>query len=134
MTTVPTFVTFFADFADDAVFNAAGDVERPGGNAIAAALCHQLAEEGVPVFPPVQHSFYGWAFATKPKGALGFVLQYVDPWLLICENQGGVAPDEFIAMVHATHRALVSDPRFSSVQWFTRTEFDKGAQGANEPV
>jgi hypothetical protein len=134
MTGFRTYATFAADFADDASFNVARDIERPAGFEIATALVEHLSAAASPVFPPIQHSFYGWAFATKPKGDIGFVIQYVDPWLLICENQGDVGMAEFAGVLHTVHRAIMADSRFSSLRWFTKKEFDSKAAGGLEPT
>jgi hypothetical protein len=133
--TLRNFVTFVAAFDDDSEWTPSGDIGRPGGRAIAHAIYEALRERGYGLSDPVQHSFYGWAFAAGADGRYGFVLQFADPWLMICEHQGRSPPnkEEYTRLTQSLHQALTSDARYSDVRWFTRKEYDTGAAGAETP-
>jgi hypothetical protein len=119
---------------DDSEFAENGDISRPGGVNIAVALCELLADEGLFLHSPVQHSFYGWAFATKPDGDLGFVLQFAGPWILECIDQGKMPSRQQQEVVQTLHRVLVSDARFSNLRWYKRADYLENGQWAHGPV
>lgn len=52
----------------EAELDEAGEVVRPGGRALAAALVKALADEGVGVGEADQHSYYGWGFESELEG------------------------------------------------------------------
>ena len=83
-----TYTTFEADFPDDAEFEEAGEIKRPGGLGIARVLCQMLQDRGFKVSEPEQHSFYGWAFVVRDEDlAFWFLLQFPGPWLLLSQNR-----------------------------------------------
>jgi len=127
-----TFITFEADFPDDAKFTSGGDIERPGGFAIAEALCRMLRDCGLKVSNPEQHSFYGWAFIVSEKDTrIWFVLQYPDPWLLLSLNKTFFFKRLFSSRPASQHRRILEmlndllahDSRFQKISSFTEEEY-----------
>ena len=134
-----TFITFDADFPDDAEFAASGDIVRPGGNAIMIALADALGGQGYKLSELVQHSFYGWAFTTGKDGEHYLILQFAGPWLLQAGIQDAAgrpveeADRAFVDLLHTCHHILLADSRFHNIRWFTREEYDKSAPGRASP-
>jgi len=136
-----TFVTFEADFPDDASFIADGDpADVPGGRAIAEALRGLLAARGFTVSAPAQHEHFGWALTAEEGGCRTWLLLQVgEPWLLITEDQSGMVARLLgrggpfqRRVLEALGEALRADGRFREVTWFTRAEYE--AAGRREDV
>ncbi len=134
------YVTFLADFPDDSEWTEAGDLVTPRGKVVAEAIAAKLAGESVECSQPKPYSFYGWAFEAGSKTRARCVIQYLEPWLLICNHLPTVADrllgrraeaglQEFLG---ALAQALQGDSRFSSVKWFTREEYEASPEARGE--
>jgi hypothetical protein len=128
-----TFVTFEAEFPDDAVFDARGDIEVPGGKNVAEAIVYSLRTRGVEVTEPAQHSFYGWKFtAHAGDESFDFVLQYPDPWLLLSQRVESLmdklrhpkSEDTYRKVLVEVSTVLGQDGRFRRQSWFTKEEYE----------
>jgi len=128
-----TYVTFEADVPDDASFVEDGDAaDVPGGRAIAEALSALLAARGFAVSAPEQHEHFGWALTAEEGGCrTRLLIQYPGPWLLLAEDQSGIAARLLgrggpfqRRVLEALGEALRTDGRFREVSWFTQAEFE----------
>jgi hypothetical protein len=132
------FVTFEAQFPDDAVWNEAGKPLVPAGHGIAIAFQVRLKERGFKCSEPKQHKFYGWSFeALSERVCIWLLFQGGGPWLLIAEPKRSIlaqffgrgrGPD-FEESLGILHEILRSDKRFSNARWFTRSEYERGKEG-----
>ena len=120
-------LTFDAAFPDDSRHSAAGDVVTPGGRAISERLRALLEDAG----PCEQHSFYGWAFSA---GGCRCLLQFVERWLLIVEDQGPLferwffpsrSAKRFEAGLSRLSAALDAESRYSNPRWVSRQEYER---------
>ncbi|MGC3969796.1 MAG: hypothetical protein QM775_21435 [Pirellulales bacterium] len=134
MSDTRNFVTFDADFIDDAKWTDDGDLVSPGGRAIADALVVALRGEGGIASAVAQQSFYGWTFAVSFDGVeVNCVLQAGDSWLLTSTRKLALidrlvsshspAFKEFLQLLH---RILANDQRFSKVLWHSREDYEAG--------
>jgi len=141
---VRTFVTFEAEFPDDAVWDRRENCIVPGGKGIACTIREALMAHVTDCSVVRSHSFYGWAFDVSiGKCRFVCVIQGSEPWLLICEKEDTslleklwrrTHDERLAAAVNAVHVVLTNDPRFTAVQWFTREEYERGAtRGAATP-
>ncbi|MCY2931609.1 MAG: hypothetical protein NTV86_19380 [Planctomycetota bacterium] len=142
---IRTFATFRATgFPDESQWTASGSPLVPDGRSVSGAIVSALQSLGHQVSEPAQHSFYGWAFTvTGVKRAEWCLLQGGDPWLFLVEEKQpawrrlvacGESAD-LLAVLHALDHALKGDSRFSSVQWFTKRDYETGVrQGAETPL
>ena len=138
------FVTFKGAFPDEAQWTEDGSPLVPDGRSIGVVLTVALERVGFRPSQVVQHSFYGWAFEVGlPKAKAWCLLQGGEPWLLLIEERRhGLARLFGIAASHGTDPvlraiddALKHDGRFSSIRWFTKQEYESGAQGgADSPL
>lgn len=138
-----TFVTFNAEFPEDWQWDEKGNLTVPGGHGIANAIIFAMRSAGLSATEPVQHSFYGWSFEFTLGGLTSWcVLQFPGPWLLQVEDKrkgfakffGRTLPAEFERALESVDRILKGDARFSSIQWFTRDEYESGVRkGADVP-
>lgn len=136
------FVTFDADFPDDAQWDERGNLLVPGGRAIAEAIKDKLQQVGVTCSDVVQHSFYGWAFyATFENSNIWCLLQVGDAWLLTLEEQkslmsrlfGSRKTAGFDRLQTMIHNILTGDNRFSNVLWYTRADYESGKKERARP-
>jgi hypothetical protein len=136
------FVTFDANFQDDSEWSETGDPIVPRGRAVVGAIASGMSSQTLCCSNPEQRSFYGWAFHVEVGARFQCVVQYVEPWLLICDRVPTIADRLFGRKHESDHRrvlealgvALTRDPRFSSVKWFTREEFESSAEARGERV
>jgi hypothetical protein len=128
-----TFVTFEAEFPDDAVFDSRGDIEVPGGKNVAQAIVESLRTRGTDVTQPVQHSYYGWKFmACAGSESFDLVLQYPGPWLLLSQRVESLMDKLRHPKSEDTHRKILEevstilgqDRRFRRQSWFTKEEYE----------
>jgi hypothetical protein len=139
-----TFVTFRADFPDESQWTENGSPLVPDGRSIAGTIASALRGAGFRVSEPKQRLFYGWTFEILfPKRTEWCLLQGGDPWLLMVEERSSGWPRLFGARISSDQdRVLVmidefvkEDRRFSSVQWFTKQEYESGCQaGVDKPL
>jgi hypothetical protein len=133
---VRNFVTFNANFVDDSTWTEAGDPLIPRGRAVAQAISKGLSNSSLCCSGPEQHSFYGWAFYVNAGSQFRCVIQYVEPWLLICDPLLTVGDRLFPWRYRREHRrilealatTLAQDPRFGCVTWHTRQEYESSSQ------
>ena len=86
---IRTFVTFNADFPDDAEWDENGLPLVPGGKGITLRIGELLCSQSHECLHVEQHSFYGWRFNVRVLGVLFVCLvQGYEPWLLTCEEEG----------------------------------------------
>ena len=139
-----TFATFEATgFPDESQWTADGSPLVPDGRSLSGVLASALGSMGHEVSEPMQHSFYGWAFEVHlPKRTEWCLLQGGSPWLLLVEERQSAwrrwlalsASADLQAVLRAIHQVLKADPRFSSVQWFGKRDYEAGAKkGAETP-
>jgi hypothetical protein len=139
-----TFVTFRADFPDESQWTENGSPLVPDGRSIAGTIASALRGAGFRVSEPKQRLFYGWTFEILfPKRTEWCLLQGGDPWLLMVEERASgwvglfgartISSDQDRALV-AIDKVLKGDGRFSSVQWFTKEEYESGCRvGGDAP-
>lgn len=134
MRDVRTFATFEPDLAP-AMSSVPDD---PPGREIAKVLAGLIATQGLQVDGPHPYADYGWEIeAWRDAGRFWFVFQRSDEWMLIAEERTGLLarlmkkprPD-FETILSGLEASLNADPRFRSVRWFTREEFQKSGAGA----
>ena len=129
--TVRSFVTFQADFPDDAKWDESGNLIVPGGRAILSCISSALERNGITCSDPKQHSFYGWEFDADCREVRVWCLIQAK-WLFLTKARRSLADvvlwrkheeehREFLKVVHAV---LHGDPRFGVVRWFTRQEYE----------
>ena len=138
-----TFVTFDADFADDAAWDDDSSCVVPGGEAIASAIGDALGAHAFPCSRVRQHSFYGWAFdVSVARSQFLCLIQHPGRWLVTCDRHSTVFrrwfgrgnDDDLAITVTTLHEVLRADRRFTNVQWFSREEYEQGAEtGAPTP-
>jgi hypothetical protein len=132
---VRTFVSFEADFPDDAIFGTPGNPEIPSGRNVAEALVQCLRDRNLKVSDATQHSFYGWEFLVEYEdgGRFWFLLQYTGPWLLLSQARPSLRqrllsrePQDAAhgRLLHMIDDCLKNDRRFSNPAWFTKEEFE----------
>lgn len=128
-----TFVTFEAEFPDDAVFDSGGDIQVPGGKNVAEAIVGSLRTRGTNVTEPAQHSYYGWKFTARAGNeSFDFVLQYPGPWLLLSQRAESLmdklrqprSEDTHRKVLEAVATILEHDHRFRRQSWFTKEEYE----------
>jgi hypothetical protein len=137
------FVTFTADFPDDAQWDERGDLLVPGGRAIAEALRENFQGRGLRCSEVCRHSSYGWAFdATSEKNkvwtllaaaAEGWLLQLVQRKSLLAQLIDLTSRNEFPGLQREVHATLTSDKRFSNVLWYTRADYEGRQEGSRTP-
>jgi len=126
------FVTFNADFPDDSEWTESGGLLVPEGREVADFISSALSRRGLDCSSPEQHSFYGWAFEVNTGTRFRCVLQFADPWLLICDSRvslkdrllGRRHHKEHKTVLDAINSVLQRDARFSAVKWFTREGYE----------
>ncbi len=130
-----TFVTFEANLLDDAEFAESGDISVPGGLKVCEVLIDAIRGESLWVSDPEQHESYGWQFTAKFRDTdVWMLLQKTELWLLIIECRSGKSgwfsrTQKLSAdSTKLIHDALKRVPEFSNISWFTRREFEAGAQ------
>jgi hypothetical protein len=142
MSEIRNFVTFNADFVDDAQWTDNGDLLVPGGRTIADALCFALQKIGCVVSPVSQQSFYGWTFDANIENlTLNCVLQAGADWLLVATPKPtltgrlfGNHIQSFRKFVIILHDVLVNDRRVSKVFWYTREDYEAGKTDQGSPI
>jgi hypothetical protein len=138
------FVTFDADFPDDAQWDEQDNPVLPGGRLVAEAIREKLQIAGVSCSAVSQHSFYGWAFDANAENAkVSYLLQAGEGWLpggLLCNWLLRLEPQEsllrrwfgpfnsagFESLQTKVHDILTGDKRFSKVLWYTRADYESG--------
>jgi len=134
---IRTFVNFEADFPDEAEWDEQGNPVVPDGRSVARVIARSLNTVGFRASEPAQHTFYGWAFdVALPKRTAWCLLQAPGPWLLLVEERrsglrrftAGRSPVDLERLLKALDHVLKADERFSSVQWFTRDEYESGCR------
>ena len=87
-----------------------------------------------------QRDYYGWEFSVKDGGLTAWlILQFVDPWLLLIENNtsiiqrvfGSKIPD-YSSLLDMLIESLGQDARFHKIQQLTEEEFKKSARMRHE--
>jgi hypothetical protein len=143
MNEIRNFVTFIAEFPDDAAWNEKGDLLVPGGRAITEELGNLLRTHGCTVTTVEQHSFYGWTFDVVDEQRAAFILaQAENEWLVILSPRQTLwsrltgrdyeTPLKILARVH---ESLKLDKRFSNIRWHTRRDYEggKGDRASSAP-
>jgi hypothetical protein len=129
------FVTFDAEFPDDAQWDEQGNALVPGGRAVAEAIKDKLQERAVSCSDVAQHSFYGWAFDVKSENSrVWCLLQTGDAWLLLLEERkslmkrffGSSNTAGFDSLQMKIHDILTGDRRFSNILWYTKSDYESG--------
>jgi hypothetical protein len=129
------YLTFEADFPNDAEFAESGDIKRPGGLMIAQVLCKVFQRRTMIVSEPEQHSFYGWSFVVGDGGStIWFLLQFPGPWLLLSQNRTSLRERIFSPRSSSKHRtvleilneSLAKDKRFREMKWYTKQQYESG--------
>lgn len=141
MTKSRSFVTFNADFADDAVFAASGDIITPRGRNVCEDFVRTLRSKDVSVSNPMQYEFYGWEFTANISGAeMWFLLQSAENWLLIIEDRSkkktwfGKIHDISSETLQVIDEVIAESHLLSNAQWFTKKEFESGTdRGSPDP-
>lgn len=138
MSSSRSFVTFDADFPDDAVFAASGDISVPGGRNVGAAFVEALRSRAISVSDPKQYEFYGWEFTANVRGTeIWMLLQGLEDWLLIIEDRSGKktwfgkAQEPPLESLQLIDDVIKQCPMFSNAAWFTKKEFEAGALGGS---
>ena len=136
-------MTFEASFSNDAEWDDQGRPIVPPGRSIAQTIAEELSSRGASVSRPTQHSFYGWAFDITFEGCEAWsLLQFPGPWLLLIEEKrdrsqrpvGSRSSVPMSRLLREVDEVLKDRERFSSVQWFTKKEYESGSQqGAHTP-
>lgn len=81
---VKSYITFEADYPDEAVWDNNGIMIVPDGRSVVAAIASILKENGYRTSDIFQHSFYGWAVDVNgPEGNFWCMAQNGEPWLLL---------------------------------------------------
>lgn len=136
------FVTFDAEFPDDAQWDEQGNALVPGGREIAEAIKSKLQDRAVSCSDVSQHSFYGWAFdATYENSRVWCLLQAGDAWLVLLEEQkslmrrlfGASNTTAFDSLQAKIHDILTGDKRFSNVLWYTKSDYESGKKERAHP-
>lgn len=120
-------------------FDAAASQSTPAGAELADEL-RRLLGASFDVSARFMRSEYGWEFEVRrERSRFLLVLQLSDRWLLIVAPRrrllgvlGRTSQDAALELVRAVHDALLSAGA-SSLAWFTRRGFEKGAPPALRP-
>jgi hypothetical protein len=129
------FVTFFANFPDDSVWDENEEILVPAGQGILQFIGNSLGAGGIKCTSPVQHNCYGWACdAHLGENVIWCLLQGGSPWLLITEARMSLAgtfsrarpTDSHLHLLTAINDILKRDNRFTEIRWFTKQEFESG--------
>jgi hypothetical protein len=127
---VKNYLTFEADFPDDAQWSSSGDLLVPPGRGVAEAVGAGLKARDIPMGEVSQHESFGWAFSAEPYWCL---LQYPGHWLAIVEDYSSLVHKvlrrattaaDFETFLKTFHDVLASDPRISNIHGYTRTEYE----------
>jgi hypothetical protein len=138
------FVTFRADFPDDAVEDEDGEVHL-GGENVTTAIAEYLRAAGYETTRPELEDEHGWFFDANKDGRSYWILVTVlplpDESCMHCNNpfwrrwtKAGRAAHA--ALVDHLHTAMTSDPRFSDLLWYKDSIAGsrRDAVGAKTPV
>ena len=130
---IRSFMTFEAEFPDDAEFRLGGSPLKPSGENVANVLAQTLQRAGTAVTAPKQHSFYGWQFYVSEGGCtFWFLLQFPGPWLLLRLDKRPIIA-RWLRPCGKTHGAvlnklcdaLAQDVRFKDICRYTKEEYEK---------
>jgi hypothetical protein len=99
-----------------------------------------MSSQSVACSDPEQHSFYGWALYVDAGARFRCVVQDLEPWLLVCDLVPTLGDrllarkheSEFRRVVEALAATLEQDPRFGSVRWFTRQEYESSPEARGD--
>ena len=135
-----TFITFNADFADDAVYGSTIDIVVPAGKNVANAVAQQLRLLGHTCSDAEQHEFYGWSIDVNQDGRQYWLLVQGggNPWLLTCHSKrslfqrmfGRVDRIGFKSFLMAVNTALHADARFTLIRWLSREDYEANRDDA----
>lgn len=138
----PNFVTFDANFPDDAVWDGQGNLLIPGGRQITETIKGKLQEFGIQCSDVYQHSFYGWGFtAIYNKAKFRCLLQVGEAWLLLFDQESSLATQllglekqhEFEYLQEKVHHILKFAQQFSNTLWYTREDYESGRKHRASP-
>lgn len=119
---------FETSFPDDTQWDENDELLVPGGEGILEFLAAFLRREGYAVLGPSQYSHFGWEIeVVRARVGVRFVLQFIEPWLLIIEGVGGVFTggrrevllEEVTSLLKSY---MVGTPEFSKVVFGTRLD------------
>jgi hypothetical protein len=143
--TLRDFVTFNADFPDDAQWDKQGNLLVPGGQTIAESLRKQLQATGFTCSDIFQHCDYGWTFDVVSDNIDVWCLLAAaeDGWVLMLEREKSImgrllgTSDNlaFEGFQDKVHEILTGDSRFIKVLWYSRKDYNsgKGKRGSAKP-
>ncbi len=129
-----SYVTFDADFPDDAIENEQGDVEIPPGENIMSHLANRFRERNFQVSDPKQHSYYGWCFTVQYKEAeIWLLIHPPGHWLLLSQVDKTITQTILLKNLDHLHHELLQvlkeilsvDNKIEKVEWYTRKEYEK---------
>jgi hypothetical protein len=132
-----TLVEFDADFPNDSEWDAAGNLQTPGGRAVITWISQSLRTNSLECSEVTQKSFYGWqcqVYCDGMKSQLVIQAGCTSMWLLICEPLpspwrglfGGTNSTSQQKILFALDSILKIDSRVSHIQWFSREEYEGG--------
>jgi hypothetical protein len=125
-------VTFEASFPSDDEWDDSGSLLVPGGKGILTHLIKGLEQKEIRCSEPEQQNYLGWATeAAYSDIYLWCLLQFADPWVLAMEVRWSLArwifrqkhEQEHQLFLQSINDILKSSSHFSSIQWFTKHEF-----------
>ncbi len=131
------YITFDAQISEEAGAESRLLEQDLAGHAIASFIANALLAHGMQCTDPDQHSFYGWAFEANDDGAaIWCLLQSPGPWLLITECRSAIVArllnhgqrSKHECVIRCILDAMEADRRFSSIQVFTRAEYESRPQ------
>jgi len=127
------FLTFEADFPDDAEWDENQELVVPGGKAMISAIREQVEGRGYACTAVEQHSYFGWRFDARRSAArVQCLVQLTGPWLLMTTLHHSMTDrltmrrrdDEHESFVSLLQEILSHDSRFSCVKSYTREEYE----------
>ena len=130
---IHNYITFVADFPDDAEWDDSGDLLTPGGKEILNFINSSISKQGLKCSDVEKHRFYGWSFEVESKdGIIWILLQYPGPWLLLLENKNSLfnrlfklkSNRDYENVLKIIKDLLARDNRFSSIKYYTKEEYE----------
>lgn len=137
------FAEFNADFPDDIVEDADGNIVVYPGENIAAAIGEMLREAGCVVTPPLHEFHRGWSFeATAKDRTIWFLVSDLGgQHILQTEERGsfwrklfGGRETIYADLLMGLNDAFAADGRFKNVLWFPEDWDARGVKGVRRPV
>ena len=137
------FAEFNADFPDDIVEDADGNIVIYPGQNVAEAIGEMLRKAGCVVTPPLHEAHRGWSFEAVAKDRTIWLLvsDLGGQHILQTEERGsfwrklfGARDTIYADVMTGLNDALAKDARFKNVLWFPKDWDASGVKGVRNPM